>query len=231
MKPPSIHLSCGLLEFCHPAGSLLGGTKKRRTLACTRTIVKFGTHLYKSDAPLRSIYSIMTGTLKTFAVAKTGEERVIGFHMRGAILGLDAMEAGHYTASAIALEDSQVCIVPTEYLGQHCQQGKSVAQRIHVAMAREMNIRQRMVFMLGGKTAEQRVASFLIDLAATYFALGYSSSDINLVMSRAEIGSYLGLTFETVSRIMSSFQNRRLLAVNRKHIRILDIEGLKRTKG
>lgn len=230
-KPPSIHLSCGLLESCYPAGSLLDETEERSALACARTLVKRGKRLYESGDPIGSIYSIMAGTFKACAATDKGEEQVIGFYMRGAIMGLDAMATGRYTSSAIAIEDSQVCIVSVECLEQHCLQDESVAQRIHAAMAREINARQRMILMLGRKTAEERVASFLTELATTYFALGYSSSDMNLAMTRDEIGSYLSLALETVSRILSNFQDRQLLTVNRKHIRILDIAGLDRLTG
>jgi CRP/FNR family transcriptional regulator len=230
-KPPSVHLSCGLLESCYPAGSLLGGTQERGALACTRTQIKRGKHLYESGDPMRSIYSIIAGTFKTCTVTERGEEQVLGFYMRGAIMGLDAMATGHYAASAIAIEDSQVCMVTAECLEQHCQQDTSVARRVHAAMAREINAQQSMILMLGRKTAEERVASFLIRLAATYAALGYSASDMNLVMTREEIGSYLGLTLETVSRILSGLQDRELLTVNQKHIRLLDVAELERLGG
>jgi CRP/FNR family transcriptional regulator len=230
-KPPSIQLNCGLLESCYPAGSFLGGTQERSALACRRTLVKRGKHLYESGDPFSSIYSIMAGTVKACTVTEKGEEQVMGFYMRGAIMGLDAMATGHYTASAIAIEDSQVCIVSAECMEQHCLQHRSVAKRIHAAMAREINAQQRMMLMLGSQTAEERVASFLIELAATYFALGYSSSDMNLAMTRDEIGSYLGLTLETVSRILSNLKDRQLLAVDQKHIRILDVAGLERLTG
>jgi CRP/FNR family transcriptional regulator, anaerobic regulatory protein len=227
-RPPNIHLSCGLLESCHPAGSLLGRPEECSTLACTRTLVKRGKRLFESGDPISSIYSVMAGTFKTCTETETGQQQVMGFYMRGAILGLDAMATGHYPASAIALEDSQVCIIAAEYLDQHCLQHMSVAKRIRAAMAREINAQHRMIVMLGSKTAEERVASFLIELAARYFALGYSSNEMNLVMKRDEIGSYLGLKLETVSRILSDFHDRELLAVDQKHIRILDIAGLKR---
>ena len=142
-------------------------------------------------------------------------------------MGLDAMATGQHAVSAIALEDSEVCSVPADSLEQHCLQDESVAKRVHLAMAREINAQQRVILMLGSKTAEQRVASFLIELAATYLALGDPSSDIDVVMTRAELGSYLGLTFETISRILSHFQDRQFLAVNKRHVRILDMAGLK----
>ncbi len=205
--------------------------KTRGPLACTRTLVKRGEHLYELDDPISSIYSVIAGTFKTCTVTERGEEQVLGFYMRGAIMGLDAMATDRYTATAIAIEDSQVCIVSAECLQEHCLQDTSVAKRIHAAMAKEINSLQRMMLLLGRKTADERVASFLLDLATTYRSLGYSSYDMNLVMTRAEIGSYLSLTLETVSRILSSFQERQLLAVNQKHIRILDIAGLERLSG
>ena len=229
--PHSIHLGCGLLETCYPAGKLLGGLEEQRALGCRRTYVKRGAHLYESGDPIRSIYSVVAGSFKTCTVTQKGEEQVLGFHMRGAIMGLDAMATGHYPTSTIAMEDSRVCIVAARCLEDHCAQDKNLAKRIHTAMAREINTQQRMMLTLGRKTAEERVASFLVELAATYFALGYSSSDMNMLMTRAEIGSYLGIKLETVSRIFSNFQDRQLLAVHQKHIRILDTAGLKRLTG
>lgn len=225
-KPPSIQVSCGLLESCYPPGLLLGGTTTRSPLACTRTLVRRGERLYELGDPISAIYSVIAGTFKTCTVTERGEEQVMGFYMRGAIMGLDAMAGDCYTATAIAIEDSQVCIVSAECLQEHCLQDMSVAKRIHAAMAKEIDSLQRMMLLLGRKTADERVASFLLELAATYRSLGYSPSDMNLVMTRAEIGSYLSLTLETVSRILSSFQDRQLLAVNQRHIRILDIAGL-----
>ena len=230
-KPPSTHLTCGLLETCYPPGSVLYEARNRAELGCTRTLVKRGRHLYESGDPLNSIYSIMAGTFKTSTVTEKGEEQVMGFYMRGAIMGLDAMATRHYSATAVAIEDSQVCIVTAECLDEHCQKDLNVAKRIHAAMAKEINSRQRMMIMLGSKTAEERVASFVIELATTYASLGFSAIDMNLVMTRDEIGSYLGLSLETVSRILSLFQERGLLKVNQKHIRILDIAALERLSG
>jgi CRP/FNR family transcriptional regulator len=224
-------MSCGLLETCHPAGVLLRDPDASGSLECTRTLIKRGKHLYQSGDPIRSIYSVMAGTFKACTVTEKGGEQVMGFYMRGAILGLDAMATGRYTASVMALEDSQVCMVSAECMEQHCQQDVSVAKRIHAAMAKEIDVRQRMMVMLGSKTAEERVASFLMELAATYAALGYSASDMNLVMTRGEIGSYLGLTLETVSRILSSLQERGLIEVNQKHVRLIEIAGLERMTG
>ena len=229
--PPGIHLGCGLLESCHPAGKLLGGSEEQNALGCRRTFAKRGAHLYESGDPIRSIYSVIAGSFKTYTVTETGEEQILGFYMRGAIMGLDAMATGHYPTSAIAMVDSRVCIVSAECLEQHCAQDTSVAKRIQIAMAREINTQQRMMLALGSKTAEERVTSFLVELAATYFALGYSSSDMNMLMTRAEIGSYLGLKLETVSRVLSNLQDRQLLAVHQKHVRILDSAGLKRLTG
>lgn len=173
----------------------------------------------------------MAGTFKTCIITETGDEQILGFYMRGAILGLDAIAAGRYPTSTIAMEDSQVCMVSADCLEQHCEQDKNVAKRIHAAMAREIDTKQRMMLTLGSKTAEERVVSFLVELADTYFALGYSSSDMNMVMTRAEIGSYLGVTIGTVSRILSDLQERGLLTVNQKHIRVLNVADLTRLTG
>lgn len=224
---PTVQLGCEPLESRNPAGSSLGGPKERSAPECTRIFVKHGEHLYESGDSFNSIYSILAGAFKTCAVTGSGEEHVIGFYLRGAVMGLDAMATRQHAISAIALEDSEVCCVAAESLEQHYWQDESVAKRVHLAMAKEIHAQQRVILMLGSKTAEQRVASFLVELAATYLALGDPSSDLDVVMTRTELGSYLGLTFETVSRILSHFQDRQFLAVNRRHVRILDMARLK----
>ena len=230
-KPPSAVLSCGLLESCYPAGLSLGRADDCSALACTRSFVPRGGSLYGLGDPFRSIYTIIAGTFKVCTMTERGEEQVMGFHMRGAIMGLDAIATGRYTGSAVAIEDSQVCVVSAECLEEHCLHDQSVAKRIHAALGREIVARQRMILTLGRKTAEERVATFLMELAATYVALGYSSSEMHMVMTRLEIGSYLGLSLETVSRIFSEFQDRTLIEVDLKHIRLLDFAGLKRLAG
>ena len=231
IKSFDINACCGLLGSCVPAASPVGRSEEHRPSFCTRVLVRQGKSLYKFGEPIRSIYTIISGTFKACAVTQKGDEQVMGFYMRGAILGLDAMANGRYAASAIAMEDSRVCMISAQCLEQHCAQDKSVAKRIYAALAREIDARHRMILTLGRKTAEERVASFLMELAATYLALGYSTSDINMVMKREEIGSYLGISLETVSRILSSFHDRQLLAVNQKHVCILDIRKLARLTG
>ena len=227
-KQANFDASCGLLRSCHPADLVFGRVQERGPPICTRMFLRRGKPLYQFGDPYRSIYTVISGTFKTCTVTEKGKEQVMGFYLRGAILGLDAIAIGHYAASAIAMEDSRVCVVTAECLEQQCARDKTVAKRIDLAMAQEIKNRHRMILTLGRKSGVERVASFVTELAATYLALGYPSAEIKLVMTREEIGSYLGLTFETVSRILSNFEDRQILAVNTRHIRILDMPALTR---
>ena len=222
---------CGFLESCCSERFLPGQARLRSACSCTRIEVKCGGRLYEVDDPIRSIYTVLSGTFKTCTTIKNCDEQVMGFYMRGAILGLDAMATGRHCTSAVAIEDSAVCYVLAEDLGQHCVQDENVRERVQAAMVREIGTRQRMIFTLAQKTAMERVTSFLIEHAAAYVALGYAFSDLRLAMNRGDIGSYLGLTEGTVSRMFSLLHERRLLAVKRKHVRILDFPGLKQLSG
>jgi len=147
---------------------------------------------------------------------------VTGFHMAGEVLGMDGIGTGHHTADLIALEDSEVCVIPYSHLEE-----PSLQRQLHKVMSRELVRDQGVMTLLGTMKAEERLAAFLLNLSQRFGARGFSPSEFHLRMTRDEIGSYLGLSLETVSRLFSRFADDRLIAVQQKHIRILDVKGLK----
>ncbi|APV52065.1 transcriptional regulator [Betaproteobacteria bacterium GR16-43] len=219
---PSRCAGCKMREVCLPGG--LDGTDPALLddLDYTRRKVKRGDALFRAGAEFDSIYAVRSGFLKSSVVLEDGRDQVTGFHMAGEIVGLDGIGGGNHTADVTALEDSEVCIIPYARLEQpHLQ------RQLQKVMSRELVRDQGVMMLLGTMRAEERVAAFLLNLSQRFLARGFSSSEFHLRMTREEIGSYLGLSLETVSRIFSRFQDEGLVTVNLKHIRILDVAGLK----
>jgi CRP/FNR family transcriptional regulator len=229
-EPQSIRSHCGLADFCACAEGTPEQLKWRK-LSCTAKRLKRGEYLYNAGDPLQCLYPIRTGSFKTCAVTDQGREQVMGFYLRGEVLGLDSIGRPQHASTAVAIEDSEVCVVPFAHLEGLCLQNLALQRQFQKSMAREMAMAQNMVLVLGTMVAEERVAYFVLNLAARYEALGYSLSGTELRMSREEIGNFLGLKLETISRALSSLQHKGLIEVERKRIRILDIDNLRRMIG
>lgn len=220
---PDTHADCGLGEYCSSAGTSRSGD---HPFVCGHKHVARGEILYRQGDPLSSIYPVKAGSFKLTAGTDGGDLQVMGFCMRGDVMGLDAVATQTHGSTATAMEYSEVCIVRFDSFEKLCMTSRPLQQHFHRLMAREIAADQTMMLVLGSMDAEERVASFLLSISARLLARGYSAVDFNLRMSREEIGSYLGLKLETVSRALSSLQQRRLLDVEGKHLRVLDIPGL-----
>jgi CRP/FNR family transcriptional regulator len=197
-------------------------------LIFTHKCVKRGESLYRAGDAFGSLYTLRAGFLKSSVVLEHGTEQITGFHMAGETMGMDGIGTGRYTLDIVALENSDVHVIPFACFERAASKGPLLQRRFHRMMGREMERCQGVMLLLGTMRAEARVVVFLLNLSMRYAAGGYSPLEFNLRMSRNEIGSYLGLTLETVSRTLSRLQHHQLLAVERKHVRILDIDGLKR---
>jgi CRP/FNR family transcriptional regulator len=157
-----------------------------------------------------------------------GREQVTGFFMGGELIGMEGIGAGSYNGTATALEDSEVCVLPYDLIEEMSRDLPALQRRLHSVLAREIVRDHGVMMLLGSMRAEERLATFLLNLSKRFVRRGYSASDFHLRMTREEIGSYLGLKLETVSRLFSRFQEEGLIAVEQKHVRILDIAGLQR---
>lgn len=220
--------TCHLKDLCLPCG--LNGPDVQRLdgLMFARRKIKLGQTLYHEGDKFQFIYAVRTGTLKSSLTLKDGREQVTGFHMAGELLGLDGVAQGAHASTATALEDAEICAIPYAHLTELTANNSNMQHVVSRLMSREIVREHSLMMLLGSMNAEERLAAFLLNLSQRMKARGYSPSEFHLRMSRAEIGSYLGMKLETVSRTFSHFQQQRMLEVDKKHIRILDLDGLTR---
>ena len=214
--------TCNLREVCLPCGLAGAAPALLDELVYTRKRVKRGDTLYRVGSTFESIYAVRSGFLKSRVVLEDGRDQVTGFHMAGEIVGMDGIGTDAHAVDVIALEDSEVCVIPYARLEEPRMQ-----RQLHKVMSRELVRDQGVMMLLGTMRAEERLAAFLLNLSNRFLARGYARDDFHLRMTRDEIGSYLGLSLETVSRLFSRFQDDGLITVQQKHIRILDIAALK----
>jgi CRP/FNR family transcriptional regulator len=219
--------SCSMRPICMPQGLTPDELQRIESLICPSRTIKQGETIYRANDPFQSIYAVRAGSFKTVVMHRDGRGHVTGFHLAGDSLGLDGVCFGHHSCDAVALEDSKVCIIPFHPLEAMCREVKAVQQHVHRLMGGEIVRESSQMLLLGTMTAEQRVAAFLLNLSARFKARGYSAAEFVLRMTRDEIGEYLGMKLETVSRMLSKFQHKGLVATQGKQIRIVDLEGLR----
>ncbi len=223
--------TCVLGQFCLPLGLSANEVTQVDTLVKDRVHLHKGDTLYRHGEPLNAIFSVRFGTLKTEHSLLDGRAQIIGFHMPGEILGLDGIGEHQYQANAIALEDSEVCIIRFSEFETLASQIPSLQHQFHRILSRELTQDQRHLLSLGTLRAEERLAGFLINLSQRYAARGYEFTEFDLKMSREDIGSYLGIQIETVSRMLSRFTESGLLQIKQRHVKLIDIEGLYQLAG
>jgi CRP/FNR family transcriptional regulator, anaerobic regulatory protein len=219
--------NCNLRELCLPLG-LDSSELDRLDELVSRRRVKRGEYLYRTGAVFDSIFAIRSGFFKTDVIIEDGREQVTGFQMAGELLGLDGISNEIHSCNAVALEDSEVCTIPFGELESLSREIHTLQHHFHKVMSREIVRDHGVMMLLGTMRAEERLAAFLLNLSQRFTARGFSAAEFFLRMTREEIGSYLGLKLETVSRAFSHFQEVGLISVQQKHIRILDLAGLKR---
>ena len=187
-----------------------------------------GEVLFRTRDPCEFLYAIKVGSLKSIQISEDGREQVIGFHMAGEIIGLDAIAGKTHTCNAVALEDSKVCAISLKRAGDGGTAAQLVQRNLSRAMSQEITREQRMIVLLSYSLALSRVASFLLNMSNNFESRGYSRSEFLLRMSRAEIGSFLGMTIETVSRSLSELAREGIIETDQRHLRILDMDRLRR---
>jgi len=219
--------SCNLRELCLPVGLSEEEMERLNKLVNVRKRVKRGEHLYRAGQPFEVIYAIRSGFFKTDMLLEDGRDQVTGFQMAGELLGFDGIASERHACNAVALEDSEVCYIPYARLEKLSREIQTLQRHFNKVMSREIVRDQSVMMLLGAMRAEERLATFLLNLSQRFAARGFSQTEFNLRMTREEIGSYLGLKLETVSRAFSRFQEERLVAVQQKHIHILNTDGLK----
>lgn len=193
--------------------------------------IQKGQELFKAGDELKSLYAIRSGTVKSYTITEQGDEQITAFHLAGDIVGFDAIMSDAHPSFAQALETSMVCEIPYEIVDDLSGKIPKLRQQIMRLMSNEIKGDQEMILLLSKKNAEERLAAFLYHLSTRFSQRGFSQREFRLTMTRGDIGNYLGLTVETISRLLGRFQKSELLAVKGKYITILDHDAIKELAG
>jgi CRP/FNR family transcriptional regulator len=218
--------TCPARPFCLPSALRPEHMRLLDFVVVSRRLVHRGQALFRAEDPLDALYPIHAGFFKTAVVSRDGSEHVTALRMTGDVLGLDGIARGRHSCDAVALDQSEVCIVPYRNLIDQSLHSPPLQRALHDLMGRELARDQEHLVLLGGMWGVQRVAAFLLDISHRLQARGFSRTEFELRMTRREMGSYLGMELETVSRILSRLERERLIAVDRGHVNIRDPNGL-----
>jgi CRP/FNR family transcriptional regulator, anaerobic regulatory protein len=219
--------NCNLRELCMPVGLEREELERLDDLVATRRKVKRRETLFSNGDRFTSLYAIRTGVFKTRVTSEDGRDQVTGFQMAGEIIGLDGIVSNQHSCDAVALEDAEVCVMPFERIEELSREVTALQRHVHQIMSREIVRDHGVMLLLGSMRAEERLAAFLLNLVKRLHARGFSSSELVLRMTREEIGSYLGLKLETVSRTLSKFASAGMVEVDQRLVRITDAEALR----
>ena len=220
--------NCNLRELCMPTGFSRDEMQKLDEVVEKRRRVKQGEALFSNGETFTSLYAIRTGFFKTCVISEDGREQVTGFQMAGEIIGMDGIVSDHHNCSAVALEDAEVCVMPFSDIENLSRELPGLQRHVHKIMSREIVRENGVMMLLGNMRAEERLAAFLLNLVQRLHARGLSQSELVLRMTREEIGSYLGLKLETVSRAFSKFSEDGIIEVKQRYVKILAPDALKK---
>jgi len=190
-----------------------------------------GQTLYRQGEPLANIHVVKTGSVKTYFSASDGAEQVVGFYLAGDIIGLDGIENERHDCSAVTLEQTSLCELSWARMELLCQRYPALLRELFGKLGAELNRDHRLRLLISQRGAEERLSTFLVEHARRLAERGFCAVDLSLSMSRYDIANYLGVAAETVSRTFTRFEQQGLLAVDRRHVRVLDDEGLRRAAG
>ena len=219
--------SCRLSELCLPLALNKSEIHKLDAIVERNRPLTKGDHLYRQSDEFKSVYAVRSGSFKSYFLSNSGKSRVTGFYLLGDIIGMDGIASDKYANSTSALEHSSICEIPFSQLGKLSREQPSLQHHFFAIMGNEITKDQQVHTLLSSYSAEERTASFLLGLSSRYARVSLSPTRFLLSMTRGDIGEYLGLTVETVSRIFTSLQKKRLISVDNREIELLDIESLR----
>jgi CRP/FNR family transcriptional regulator, anaerobic regulatory protein len=230
----SIKVACGnctLRELCLPIGLSQNDVDSLDSLINRRRTLKKGEMLYRVGDPLRALYAVKRGSLKTSGLLEDGRTQVAAFYLPGELLGFDAITAERHPCSAEALEGTEICEIPYFELEGLCRAVPGLQHQLLRVMSREIVRDEEMLMVLGRMTAEERLASCLLSFSQRYARLGLDGRELKLSMSRQDLGDYLGLALETVSRLFSRLQESGVISSQGRHVYIEDPRRLEQLAG
>jgi len=218
--------NCGLYQLCIPMGLDSADTALLDRYVKRKRLFKRGEVLYRIGEAFTCVYAIRSGSVKTCISTDDGRLQITGFHVPGELLGLNAIDEKRYNCEAVALETTSACEISVDCFEELALQIPSIHYQMLRMMSREIKHNQELMLLLGKKNAEERLATYLLSLSRRFAMRNYSPKQFNLSMSRGDIGNYLGIAEETVSRIFSRFQEEGMVTSERRHIILNDIERL-----
>lgn len=218
---------CVSSALCMPCGLNEQEIEQLDQLMIVRKTIQKGDCLFQVGTEFQAIYAVHSGFFKTDILFEDGRTQITGFQMEGDILGLDGFYSKKHSCNAIALENSKVCVIPYAHIDSVSQQVQSLQHHLNQVLSREIVQNHQVMLLLGTMRAEERLAAFLLNLSERFRHRGFSGLDFYLKMNREEIGDFLGLKLETVSRVFSRFEKENLIMVQNKHIQIKNLKALK----
>ncbi len=231
-SPSSINCQhCGFSQLCLPFTLNDSELDKLDQIIQRKRPSHKGDYLFEAGKPLHALYAVRTGSFKTYTLTEQGEEQITGFHLPGDVIGFDAIGDQQHPSYAQALETAMVCEIPFNNLDHLLDQVPKLRQHLMRLMSQDIHGDQQMMLLLNRKTAEEKLAAFITNLAQRFGSRGFSRKEFRLTMTRGEIGNYLGLTVETISRLLGRFHKDELIHVDGKLITITNFEELSRVAG
>jgi CRP/FNR family transcriptional regulator, anaerobic regulatory protein len=223
------HISCAncrLNTICLPISLHLDEIDQLNGIVQRGKPLHKGDYLYRANDPFDSVYAVRSGAVKAMTISDLGEEQITGFYLPGEIVGMDGIADNRYTNSVIALETSSVCEIPFHRMEELSLKVPNLQRHFFQLMSREITQDQQIITLLSKSSAERRIASLLLSISIRNSRRHLSANAFRLPMSRTDIGNYLGLTIETVSRIMTRLQQQDIIKVDKKEILIQNMESL-----
>ena len=217
---------CGLNDLCLPHTLTNEEIEKVDSIIKRRKPLKRGDYLYNTGDEFSSIYAVRSGSIKAFTIDTEGEEQVVGFYLPGELLGLDAIDSKVHLSTAKSMETTSVCEIPFDSIEDLSASIRNLQVHMYRLLSREIRIDQELQMLLAKKSAEERISAFLMNLSLRYQQRRLSSTHFRLPMARSDIGNYLGLAVETVSRTLTRLQTTGVLMVEGKEVEILDLNAL-----
>jgi CRP/FNR family transcriptional regulator len=228
---PAACAGCAWHGLCLPKGLNFVDLGHFDALVSHDRRLRRGQALYLPGSPFRALYAIRSGAAMSTIVAEDGREQVAGYHIPGEVIGTDGIATGRHTCGAAVVADADVCTIPFDRLETLAQRTPSLQRNLYRLLSKEVGYHHERILMLGSMDARERLATFLLDLAERYHQRGLSACELTLHLSREELGSYLGLKLETVSRAFSRLQAVGALQVQGREVKLLDLPSLRQLLG
>ncbi len=223
--------TCSISQLCLPNSLSREEVTRLNTIVSRGTPIQKGKFLSQAGDNFKQLYAVSSGSFKSYTLSEDGIINITGFFFPGELIGLDAISTGSHTSFVKALETSAVCALPFEKLEDLSGDIRNLRKQMLRVMSKEIMDDQELLLLLSRKNAAERMAAFLLSLSLRFKQRGFSSTSFNLTMTRSDIGNYLGLAIETVSRLFSQFQKKEIICVSDKLVKIIDLDALMELAG